>query len=442
MLGLDRERVVQRPAIQFVAREDRDQFYLYRQRLFAAHATESVELRMIRAQSAPFWARLEGVSGSAGPRQTLLTVNSELEKKIDELSRANDDLRNLLISVEIGIIFLDLQLRVVRFNPAATEFLNLRKADIGRPIAHLVSRLDYDDLVRDAQHVLESLEVREIEVRLGAALYLLRIRPYRTTDNTIDGVIITIADISVQKHAQQELRKLSRAVDQSTSMIVVMDVQGLIDYANRRFLERVGLRRHELAGRPFHSMLADETASFNAVLQQVVTSGQAWQGELRHQTAGDEVYWAETTISPLTDDGGHVTHLIAVAEDVTRRKELQQTLRERWASQRTSTSSAPPMAVLVFDRTFQYILGEGDALPGIGLSETDLEGGLRFELLPSELENHFRAALRGDNIYFERTSGELHFGIQVMPVRNATGEIFAGMVVVWEIANGSSDEGD
>ncbi|NDJ75416.1 MAG: PAS domain-containing protein [Chloroflexi bacterium] len=372
--------------------------------------------------------------------EELLTVNSELEGKIDELSRANDDLRNLLTSVDIGIIFLDHKLRIMRYNPAATQFLNLREEDTDRPISHLVSRLDYDGLVDDAEEVLETLVAKEVEVRLGFGWHMLRMRPYRTSSNVIDGIIITISDISEQKHVQQNLRKLSRAIDQSTSLIVIMDVAGNIDYANQRFFEVTYYTEQELAGQPYHTLLAEGTETFrHEILDAVIQSRMQWQGELLHHTANSDTFWAAVTISPLTDEHHEVTHLIAVEEDITARKQLEQTLRERWTERAATSSSAPQMAVLVFDRHLQYVLGEGNALPGIGIRESDLEGLRAGDVLPSELERYYRAALRGDNVYFERESGDLRFGIQVMPVRDGKGRIIAGVVILWDIGHQSED---
>lgn len=372
--------------------------------------------------------------------EELMTVNTELENKIDELSRANDDLHNLLTSVDIGIIFLDQDLRIARFSPFAAEFLNLRETDIDRPISDLGSKLDYRGLVDDAKIVLDTLESRKREVRLDDDWYVVRIRPYRTGENMIDGVIITIANITEQKHAQRNLHKLSRAVDQSTSIILITDVKGRIDYANQRFFEVARFDRQTIIGQPFSMLFADSSrVTTQKILDESLGAGQVWRGELLHQVAGEETYWASATISPITDEQGVVTHLIVVEEDITRRKELEHVLYERRAHQRETDNDVPYMSVLVFDRELQYMLGEGDALPSIGLSEADLEGEFTLNQLPSELKRYYHAVLRGDNVYFERESGGLWFGIQVMPVRNADGNIIAGVVVAWDITGHQDD---
>ena len=89
--------------------------------------------------------------------EELVTVNSELQQKIEELSKVNDDMNNLLASTQVGTIFLDTDMNVLRFTPAVTEIVNLIQGDVGRPLSHIVSNLNYDRLVEDAQEVLEDL---------------------------------------------------------------------------------------------------------------------------------------------------------------------------------------------------------------------------------------------------------------------------------------------
>jgi two-component system, chemotaxis family, CheB/CheR fusion protein len=130
--------------------------------------------------------------------EELVTVNAELQQKLEELSQANNDMNNLLAGTGIGTVFVDHQLRIQRFTPAATKIINLIQTDAGRPISDIVSRLDAEqDLVGDIQEVLDTLTVKEAEVRTaGGGQYLMRIQPYRTVDNVIEGAVITFVDVS------------------------------------------------------------------------------------------------------------------------------------------------------------------------------------------------------------------------------------------------------
>ena len=141
--------------------------------------------------------------------EELATVNAELQQKVADLSRANNDMNNLLAGTGIGTVFVDHQLRIQRFTPAVTQVINLILTDVGRPVGHIVSNLaGYDCLVEDVRAVLDTLLPKEVEVRTKAgAWYLLRIRPYRTLENVIEGAVITFTEITEMKEAQEALRE-------------------------------------------------------------------------------------------------------------------------------------------------------------------------------------------------------------------------------------------
>ena len=132
--------------------------------------------------------------------EELTTLNEELENRNDQLAQANNDLINLLSSVEIPIVMLDAALRIRRFNAGAQRLLNLIPSDIGRPIADMKTTLRLDNLDGIIGEVVDSLETRELEVQdRSGRRHSLRIRPYKTTDNKIDGAVITLFDIDEKK---------------------------------------------------------------------------------------------------------------------------------------------------------------------------------------------------------------------------------------------------
>ena len=139
--------------------------------------------------------------------EELQTVNAELESKVEDLSRASNDMKNLLDSTDIATLFLDKNLNVRRFTPQATKIIKLIPADEGRPITDLASELHYPELVEDAREVLRKLAVVEkpISGRDGR-WFTVRIMPYRTNDDRIDGVVITFANITVSKTLESKLR--------------------------------------------------------------------------------------------------------------------------------------------------------------------------------------------------------------------------------------------
>jgi two-component system CheB/CheR fusion protein len=168
--------------------------------------------------------------------EELATVNAELQTKVADLSLANNDMNNLIAGTGIGTIFVDYQLRILRFTPSVAQVINLILADVGRPVGHIVSNLTgYDSLVEDVQAVLQSLTPKEVEVQTKAgAWYLMRIRPYRTIENVIEGAVITFTEITEVKTAQavlkesEGLRRLAVVVRDSYDAIVVQDLEGRI----------------------------------------------------------------------------------------------------------------------------------------------------------------------------------------------------------------------
>jgi two-component system, chemotaxis family, CheB/CheR fusion protein len=166
--------------------------------------------------------------------EELSTVNTELQLKVNDSHRANNDMNNLLAGTDIGTVFLDLKLSILRFTPAATKIIPLISSDIGRPVAHLMLNLvGYDSLVEDVHQVLDSLVPKEITVQtFEAKFYTLRILPYRTLDNVVEGAVITFIEITEMVQIRLALRKandllrLAVVVRDSFDAITVQDLDG------------------------------------------------------------------------------------------------------------------------------------------------------------------------------------------------------------------------
>ena len=166
--------------------------------------------------------------------EELATVNTELQTKVTDLSQVNNDMNNLLAGTGIATVFVDLELRILRFTPTANKIINLIASDVGRPVAHVVSNLvGYATLVADAQAVLDTLVSKEMEVQTVAGQwYALRIQPYRTLDNVIEGVVMTFVDITEVVRARgslkqaNELLRLAAVARDAADAIVVQGLAG------------------------------------------------------------------------------------------------------------------------------------------------------------------------------------------------------------------------
>ena len=139
--------------------------------------------------------------------EELQTVNAELLSRLEDLALAQGDLKNLLNSTQIATLFLDGDMNVRRFTEHARKLVSLREADIGRPLTDLTTTLDYPGLCDDIAQVLRTLEPSERTIgTTDGRWYMVRIMPYRTHDNVIDGAVLTFVDITAAKTLEAQLR--------------------------------------------------------------------------------------------------------------------------------------------------------------------------------------------------------------------------------------------
>jgi two-component system, chemotaxis family, CheB/CheR fusion protein len=176
--------------------------------------------------------------------EELVTVNSELQTKIEQMSSMQDDMKNLLDNMRLGTIFLDTQLYIRRFTRDATQVFRLVATDVGRPLADIRSELIDGDVLADAQVVLDTLVPTEREARTAAGVwYLVRIQPYRTVDNVIDGVVLTFADVSerINAIAAHKARLLAEAIVDAVAVPhLALDGALCVLSANRAYYRQFG----------------------------------------------------------------------------------------------------------------------------------------------------------------------------------------------------------
>jgi two-component system CheB/CheR fusion protein len=241
--------------------------------------------------------------------EELQTVNAELQGKVEELSRANDDMKNLLNGTDIATIFLDNDLNIKRYTDQARKVIRLIPSDVGRPVGDLVSKLKYRTLAEDAHDVLRSLVFKEVEVQSEeGAWYLMRMLPYRTTENVIDGLVVTFVDITKIKVLQEELGRFVVALGGSPTSIFGQDAELTYDWA---FGNIMGRPAGDLVGKRDETVFGEDGRQLHELKQEVLRMNKPLRRRLKLAVDGirreHDVY-----IQPVPASGGKVAGVSGV----------------------------------------------------------------------------------------------------------------------------------
>jgi two-component system CheB/CheR fusion protein len=212
--------------------------------------------------------------------EELYTVNSEYQNKIEELTELYNDMNNWFKITNIGTIFLDLKLRVRKFTPGVSRFVNLLESDIGRPIKHISYNFDYDKFLDKVDDVIKDLQPieKELQNRKGDISFLLKIQPYRTLENAVKGIVITFIDITALKLYEDKINRdkdlLLRVLEASPVAKTMVDRHGNIVYANKMAEEILGISKDEIQKRRYN---APEFKSLNAKKEKMKDSEKPFQ---------------------------------------------------------------------------------------------------------------------------------------------------------------------
>lgn len=183
--------------------------------------------------------------------EELMTINLQYQNKAEELTRMNNDMKNLLDNTDIGTIFLDNNLNILRFTPQVNKLFNVISSDVGRSITHIASNFDYPSIENAIIEVIEKLNGKELEVKNKAnEWYNLRIMPYRTMDNFISGAVLTFTKITPVKALESKFSSLlcyiQDAVDRLKHAAIILDREGRVLVVNNAFLNMFNLREDEI----------------------------------------------------------------------------------------------------------------------------------------------------------------------------------------------------
>jgi two-component system CheB/CheR fusion protein len=245
--------------------------------------------------------------------EELQTVNAELQDKVEELSRANNDMKNLLNGTNIATIFLDNELNIKRYTEQAKKVIRLIPSDVGRQIGDLVSTLHYDRLVDDARDVLRTLAFKETEVRgEGDAWYLMRILPYRTVENVIDGLVLTFVDITTVRALEHGQRRLLDGLRNSPTRVFAHDAELRYTWSSG---ELFGRSPGELEGKTDEEVFGARARDLIALKKNVCQTLTGARQIVAMQLDGSERRF-QIYAEPVRDAKGDLTGLLCVATDL------------------------------------------------------------------------------------------------------------------------------
>jgi two-component system CheB/CheR fusion protein len=354
--------------------------------------------------------------------EELQTVNSELKSKLEAVSRAHSDMQNLMAATDYGTLFLDSHLRIKRFTEPVTELFRITPSDEGRPVADFAHQLDYADLVRDAEAVLAHLTPLKREVRSHRGRwYDVRLRPYRTVDNKIDGVVLTFVDITDHRQVAEALRERERQLQQQKDLaelsrepIFVWDFDGGILEWNRGCEELYGYNRDEARGQRKERLLGTSGAgfSFADVRAKLLEDGR-WSGELLQRRKDGRLLTVESRIQLESVDGRRL--VLESIRDVTVRKSLEERQRlllrelthrvkntlavvQAIAHQSLRSSSSREDFIACFDGRLSALASSHNILVESNWHGADLAALVRTQLEPYASDGGERWAIEGEPV--------------------------------------------
>ncbi|TMH67226.1 MAG: PAS domain-containing protein [Betaproteobacteria bacterium] len=240
--------------------------------------------------------------------EELTTTNEQLQNRNTELSRLNDDINNLLASANVPMVAVSADLRIRRYTPSAAKMFNVLPSDFGRPIGNLRPSIDFPDLEALIGEVVETVQVREREVRdREGRHYLLRIHPFRTADNRIDGAVVVLLDVEQLTSQAARLRQKTALIDLSSDAIIARDRDSVITFWNHGAQEMYGWTADEAVGKVSHALL--QSSAPGTDIDTLLRSLDRWQGDVTHtrrdgtrilvaRTATCSAFWKSIATSP------------------------------------------------------------------------------------------------------------------------------------------------
>ncbi len=249
--------------------------------------------------------------------EELATVNSELQNKVNAFSKASDDMNNLLAATEIASIFMDTRLNIKRYTPAAARLIQLIPTDIGRPLSDLTTRFPGVDLAGYAKQVLNDLKILETEILSADGFcHLLKVRPYRTGENVIDGVVVTVMDIHDIKQADK-IRRLAAILEDANDAVTVRDFQGRILAWNNGAERMYGWTEHEAQTMTTDELVPRQRLKAEKAFMAKLKIGETVKSlKTQRLTKDGKILDIWLTVTVLKDDSGRPIEIATTERDL------------------------------------------------------------------------------------------------------------------------------
>lgn len=278
--------------------------------------------------------------------EELTTANAEMQARIEDTAKANDDLHNIITSSEIATVFVDKEIRIKRFTPNATAIFNLIDTDLGRSLFHITHSLRYPTLVDDVRQSFQSLRLTEREIQSEAGRwYLMRLLPYRTADDHIDGAVITLIDITDRHQAEEAARagaQRLRLVAQSTKdyAIIIQDQEGRIVSWNAAAERIFGYTEAELIGKSVEVIFepADRQESVPANERETAMNEGRADDERWYRTKDGRRIYCSGVVTPIVDTS--FNGFAKIVRDLTTRKLQEDASRDALAKEQAAREQA------------------------------------------------------------------------------------------------------
>lgn len=275
--------------------------------------------------------------------EELLTVNYELKTKVEETDKVNDYLTNLIASTDIATVFVDRNMRIRWFTPRATEIFSMLPVDTGRSLMDITHRLDYPEITEDAATVFESLSMIEREISSkDNRWYIARLLPYRSSEDHIDGTVLTFIDITKRRQAEDELRlgeERMRLVAESTHdfAIIILDDHGAITDWNTGAELIFGYTKDEVLGAYYDLIFSPEDRSSGVPESELRAAREHGRGEDErwHVRKDGSRFYCSGEVTQLKSDS--LQGYVKIARDLTGHKRTQDEQSQRLMETQTKS---------------------------------------------------------------------------------------------------------